>query len=175
MAVDHVKAAAITTADAGGAVTGGEGAHAYLKEVGGYMTAVASSSVASTYQFARVPSNCKVKSITFESEAQATGGALDIGVYYATDGQGGRATALVSSAAVNQTLFATAVACATAVTATDVTNESGAYTLDKRNQPLWQAAGLSSDPGGFFDIVGTITTAVTTGTGKWGLSVRFTE
>jgi hypothetical protein len=174
MAVDHIKTTAITSLDAGTAVTAGEGTHAVLKEVGGFMTATASSSVNSTYQFARVPSNCKVKSMIFESEAQSAA-AIDIGVYRASDGQGGQPTTLLAAAAVNQTLFATAVSCATAVTRTDVVNESGSYTLDKRNQPLWQAAGLTSDPGGFFDIVGTVTTAVTTGTGKWGLSVGFTE
>ena len=174
MALDHVKSSAITNLDAGNAVTGGEGTHAYLKEVSGFTTAVAASTIQSTYQFCRVPSNCKVKSIIFESEAQ-TAGAIDIGVYRATDGQGGQPTTLLAANAVDQDFFASAVSAASAVAATEVVNESLTYTLDKRNQPLWQAVGLTADPGGFLDIVGTVTTAVTTGTGKWGVSVRFTE
>ncbi len=176
MALDHIKSTPVTNLDASPALinTTGEGGGGYLKEISGFTTANASSTVNSTYQFVRLPSNVKVKSIIFESDAQ-TAGAIDIGVYYATDGVGGKPTTLLATNAINQTLFATAVSAASAVTPTEVVNESLAYTLDKRTQPLWQAAGLTSDPGGFFDIVGTVTTAVTTGTGKWGISVRYTE
>jgi hypothetical protein len=80
------------------------------------------------------------------------------------------------SAAIDADFFATAIDCASAVVPTEVVNESGTNTLDKRNQPLWQAAGLTTDPGGYFDIVASvITTAVTTGTGKFGISVKFTD
>jgi hypothetical protein len=112
--------------------------------------------------------------VFLESEAQAAG-AFNVGVYYATDGEGGRPTSLLVAAAISAALFASAVDCSGAV-ATDITNESGTYTLDKRTQPLWQAAGLASDPGGYFDIVATVnTTAVTTGTGKIGLRVSYTD
>lgn len=177
MAVDHVKSTFITNLDATPAVanTAGEGAATALKSVDGWTTAVASSSVDATYQIVRVPSNCKVKNVTLESEAQGAG-AFDIGVYYATDGEGNQPTALLAAAAISRALFGSAVSAASAVTPTDVTNESGTYTLDKRTQPLWQAAGLTSDPGGWFDIVMTVTTtAVTTGTGKMGLRVAYAE
>jgi hypothetical protein len=176
MAVDHVKSTSITNLDAVPAVanTAGEGGPAPIKQVDGYATVLASGSVGATYQIVRVPSNAKVKNVFLESEAQAAG-AFDIGVYYATDGEGGRPTGLLVAAAISAALFASAVDCSAAV-ATDVTNESGTYTLDKRTQPLWQAAGLSADPGGFFDIVATVkTTAVTTGTGKLGLRVSYTD
>lgn len=174
MAVDHVKSTYVTNLDAGTANTSGRGAPGPMREVSAWATAVTSSSVASTYQLCRLPSNCKVKSIMFESAAQ-TAGAFDLGVYYATDGTGNKPTSLVAADAVNQTLFATAINCATAVTIQEVVNESTVYTIDKRNQPLWQAAGLSSDPGGFFDLVATVTTQVTTGAGTFGVSVRFEE
>jgi len=177
MAVDHVKSTQITNADARPAVanTTGEGGPGRLLEVFGYATAVASSSVDATYQLVRIPSNCKVKSIIFESEAQ-TAGTFDIGLYYATDGEGGKPTSLLAANAISQAFFASAVNCASAVTPTEVVNESGTYTLDKRNQPIWQAAGLTTDPGGFLDIVATVVSvAVTTGTGKLGVSVRYCE
>lgn len=177
MAVDHVKSSFITNADASPSVanTAGEGGPAPLKTIDGYATAVASSSVGATYQLVRVASNCKVKSIIFESEAQGAG-KFDLGVFYATDGEGGQPKALLVAAAISAALFASAVDCASAVTPTDVTNESGTYTLDKRTQPLWQAAGLTSDPGGYFDIVASVvTTAVTTGTGKLGIRVSYTD
>jgi hypothetical protein len=177
MAVDHVKSTPITNLDAVPVVqnTAGEGGPAPLKYVDGYATAIASSSVDATYQLVRVPSNAKIKKIILESEAQ-TAGAFDIGVYYATDGGGRQPTALLAAAAISRALFASAVSLASAVLPTDVTNESLTYSLDKRTMPLWQAAGLSSDPGGYFDIVATVTTtAVTTGTGKFGISVSYTD
>jgi hypothetical protein len=176
MAVDHVKSTFITNLDASPAVinTAGEGASAPLRYVDGFATAVAASSVGATYQLCRVPSNSKIKEVWLESEAQGAG-AFDVGVYYATDGEGGQPTALLVANTISAALFAAAISCAGAVNQ-DITNQSGTYTLDKRTQPLWQAAGLSSDPGGMFDIVATVkTTAVTTGTGKLGLRVKFTD
>lgn len=176
MSVDHVKSIPITNLDSSPivAITAGEGGAAPLKTIDGYVTTVASSSVDATYQIVRLPSNAKVKSVYLEAGAQGAG-AFDIGVYYATDGEGGQPKALLAAAAISRALFASAVDCASAVT-TDVTNESGTYTLDKRVMPLWQAAGLTSDPGGYFDIVMTVTTtAVTTGATKVGLRVTFTD
>jgi hypothetical protein len=176
MAVDHVKATAITNLDATPVVisTTGEGAQGHTISIEGSAVALASSSVDATYQLVRVPSNAKIKSIHFESAAQIAG-KFDLGVYYATDGRDpARATALLAAAAVDQDFFATAIDCASAVAITDVTNESGTYTIDKRIQPLWQAVGLTTDPGGMLDIVATVvTTAVTTGTGRLGIRVSF--
>jgi hypothetical protein len=177
MAVDHVKSTPITNLDASPAVqnTAGEGAAAPAKTIDGYVTAVASSSVGATYQIVRVPSNAKMKSLIFESEAQ-TAGKFDVGLFYATDGEGGRPTALLVADAIDADFFASAIDCASAVVPTEIINESGNNTLDKRTKPLWQAAGLSADPGGYFDIVASvITTAVTTGTGKLGLRATYTD
>jgi len=177
MAVDHVKSTYITNLDASPTVipTAGEGAPGVLKYNDGYATAVASSSADATYQLVRVKSNCKIKKIIFESQAQ-TAGKFDLGLYYATDGEGGQPTALLAAAAIDQDFFAAVIDCASAVLPTDVTNQSLTYTLAKRAQPIWQAVGLTSDPGGYFDIVATVkTTAVTTGTGLFGISVMYTD
>lgn len=177
MAVDHVKTTPITNLDATPPVrnTSGEGGQGMLKNLQGSALAVASGSVDSTYQLVRLPSNAKVKRITFESAAQAAG-KFDIGAYYATDGRYNRATSLLAAAAIDQDFFATAIDCASAVAITDITNESGTNTIDKRNQPLWQALGLSTDPMCDIDIVATVvTTAITTGTGRLGVSVDFVE
>lgn len=178
MAVDHVKATGITNADASPAIanTAGEvGGAAPLKVVSsGSVVGVASSSIDATYQFCRVPSNAKVQAMFFESQAQAAG-AMDIGLYYATDGLGGRPTSLLAAAAIDQDFFASAIALTSLSQPTNVVNESGTNTPAKRVQPLWQAVGLTSDPGGNFDIVGTITTAITTGTGQMGLTVMYTD
>lgn len=178
MAVSHVKATGITNADASPAVanTAGEvGGAAPLKVVSsGSIVAIAADSIDTTYQFCRVPSNAKVQAIFFESAAQAAG-AMDIGLYYATDGIGGKPTALLAAAAIDQDFFASAVSVAALSQPTNVVNESAVNTPAKRVQPLWQAAGLTSNPGGNFDIVGTVTTAITTGTGSMGMTVMYTD
>jgi hypothetical protein len=150
MAVDHVKSTAITNLDAGTAVnTAGRGARvpAFTRSpaMPRHWHRRAPTRPTSS---CRVPSNCSVKSIIFESEAQGAG-KFDLGLYYATDGQGGHAAALLAADAVDQDFFATVIDCASAVTPTEVTNESGTYTLDKRNQPPVAGGGLATDPGGY--------------------------
>lgn len=177
MAVDHVKTTPITNMDAGSIIvpTAGEGGPAPLKCNTGIATGVAASSIDATYQMARVPSNAKIKRIFFQTQTQAVGVA-DVGVYYATDGLGGKPVALLAAAAIDQDFFATAISLAT-TTPQDVTNNTiaTAYTPAKRNQPLWQAVGLTTDPGGNFDICLTLTTAITTGTGVMVMDVFYTD
>lgn len=176
MAIVHVKSTPITNLDASPAVanTAGEGGAAPLKVIDGTATMTASSTIDSTYQFVRVASNAKVKKLWFESAAQ-TSGAIDVGLYYATDGLGNKPAALLASNAISQAFFASAVIVTGAVAITEITNESGSYTADKRVQPLWQAVGLTADPGGNFDIVGTVTTTVTTGAGLMALTAEYTD
>lgn len=177
MTIYHTKSAAITDLDATPALkaTSGERAAGYLQSIQGSAVAVAADAAGGTYQLARLPSNAKVKKVYFESAAQGAG-KFDIGVFYATDGHSGpsKATSIVVADAIDADLFASAIDCASAVVITDVTNESTTYTIDKRAQPLWQAAGLSADPMCLFDIVASVvTTDVTTGTGRLGVEVQF--
>lgn len=177
MTVDHVKSTPVTNLDATPRVpmAAGEGAPGYLQWTEGYATALASSSVDATYQLVRLPSNAKVKQIIFDSEAQ-TAGKFDIGGYYATDGSKiDAATALLAAAAIDQDRFATAIDCAAAVVRTDILNESGTVAWNLRGKMLWEMLGLTADPACNIDIVATVvTTAVTTGTGKFGIAVGFT-
>lgn len=176
MAVEHVKSTPVSNLDASPIVpnTAGEGGLGISRQVDGYVTVPAAASVDSTFRLVRVPTTAKVKRVSVESEAQGAG-KVDIGVYYPTTGKTGVAD--LAANAVDQDFFALVVDLAAAVTPTDATHTStSAYTLDKRTQPLWQAVGLTSDPGGFFDIVATVkTTAVTTGTGKLGLLVTYVD
>jgi hypothetical protein len=175
MTVNHTKSTYIANLDASPVVqnTAGEGGPAPLISVEGYATAVAADAAGGTYQFVRVPSNCKLKSLDFESAAQGAG-AISLGLYYATNGEGGQPTSLLLANAINSTLFASQINCASAVGITNEINQAGTFPITKRVQPLWQAAGLATDPGGFFDIVGTVdTTAITTGTGVMGLRATY--
>jgi hypothetical protein len=177
MTVFHVKSTPVTNADAVPvtANTAGEGGSAPLKVAEGSAVVTAAASIDSTIQLVRVPSTAKIKMLNFETAAQ-TAGQIDIGVYYATDGLGGRPLTLLASQAVDQDFFASAVIVTAAVTITNVTNESTTYTVDKRVQPLWQAAGLTVDPGGNLDIVATVVAVdITTGAGRMGLTAYYTD
>lgn len=152
------------------APTAGEGGHGYLQEVDGYVTSVAADDTNSTYRIVRVPSTAKVKGIWLDSVDVGASGAIDIGVAYATNHRTG------AGAVISQQLFASAVDVNTAaLVRVDVTNESGNYTIDKRNQPLWQAAGLTSDPGGHFDIIIRPQAAIGATGGVMGLTVKFVD
>lgn len=152
--------------------TTGEGSSGYLRSINDYVTTVSADAAGSTYKYVRVPTNAKVKHVFFEAGAM-TAGKVNIGVYYSSDNDGTQ-PALQGTVAVAD-FFASDVDCASAVPVTDVTNESGTYTADKHNKPLWEALGLASDPGGFFDVVATVhTTAVTTGA-LTGVEVQYVE
>lgn len=176
MTTEALKSTSITNLDTTPplASTTGEGAAGVLRSLNAYMTPSASMAALSTYQFVRIPTNAKVKHIYLESAAQGAG-KVNVGLYYSTSTKDGtpvdkQGTVVASASA----LYATDVDLASAVAMTDITNESGSYTVDKRNQPAWQAAGLTSDPGGYFDVVATVhTTDITTGTGKIGIEVQF--
>lgn len=169
MAIDlTLKSAAITNRQATPVVFNnpGSGGAGVVREVYSFLASVtASLSATSIIRVVQVPSNAYVTSVRLYSAAQAAG-AFDCGVYRVNNDGG---------AVVLADLFGSAVSCASAIDGTEISNESGNYTIAKRAQPLWQAAGLSSDPGGHLDIALTVkTTDVTTGTGAIGLSVRYT-
>ena len=119
----------------------------------GYITPATDDTQASIGRLCRIPSNCRVSALTVSSADFTTAGACDIGLYYAlnTDGSGGTA--------LDVDFFATALDFSGGPFA-DLTciNESTTNTLAKQAQPIWQAAGLTSDPGGYFDVAYTITT-----------------
>lgn len=178
MTVHNAVSGSITDYDASPRVmhTAGEGAAAILGVVDDYVTVPAAAAATSVFRIVRVKSNVKVKRVILENEAQGAG-KVQVGVYYAdTAADIAPGNSPNSGAVISVSLFSGDVDLTSAVLPKDVTNNSGSYTLDKRAQPLWQAAGLSSDPGGKFDICATVhTTDVTTGTGKLGLTVSFAE
>jgi len=176
MGIVHVLSALITLLDTvipSNSATAGEGGPAHLKRTDGFLTVPASASADTTLRFVRVPSSCKVKRVELQSQAQ-TAGKVNVGVYYPILGLSGKADLVAN--AIDADFFASDVDLATAVQPTNITNESGTYTADLQVQPLWQALGIATDPGGYLDIVATVhTTDVTTGTGIAGISVEYTN
>lgn len=181
MGTSALKSAAITALDATpySIQTAGAGAPARLKSVEGFVTAVASDAAGSTYQLVRVPSNAVLKACTFRSEAQGAG-KVQLSIYYSDSTIDG--TAPAKQGLVVPTTGAAFIAddidCASAVAPVDKlgTGTTPGWNMSMWNKRLWDALGLTSDPGGFFDVVAVVhTTAITTGTGRLGVSVDFAE
>lgn len=165
MAVVTTKSTAITNRDATPAIINdGRIEKGSLRSSRGYVSAANGDSIGSKYICAAVPSTAMVRKVLLSCDA-ITSGAADVGVYRNTKDGG---------AAVSAGLFGTAVSIASALSNSDITNESGTYTLDKQEQPLWQAAGLSADPGGTLDIAMTLTAAAAAA-GKAGLVVEYVD
>lgn len=177
MGTSHLKSTPITNLDSTPVVpnTTGEGAPGYVRSVQGYVTAVAADAAGSTYQLARIPSNAKFQEVWFENEAQGAG-KVQLGLYYSDSAVDGTQVSLQGTV-IDVKFFSDDIDLTSAILPTNkVFGTGGTNTLDKRNQPAWQAAGLTSDPGGFFDVVATVhTTAITTGTGKLGACVGFVD
>lgn len=161
-----LKSAQITNADSTPIVLSNSGvAGPYrLNHYEGYVTTGSDSDAGTKYLLLRVKTDVKVKQVVLESAAQGATFTVNVGLYYADDARyvtPGNAANV--GAVVDADFFASAVVLTNAYGPTDVTNEGGFYGIDKRGQPLWQAAGLSADPGGYFDIVATTTVAGTGG------------
>lgn len=177
MTTEALKSTAITNLDASPIVanTAGHGAGGALRQIDGYVTVSASMAAGSTYRLVRLPSKAIIKHMFFESEAQGAG-KFNLSAYYSdstTDGTPSASTGVIVPTTGDQ-FWASDIDCASAVKSIDEINESGNYTWALRQKQLWDALGLTSDPGGFFDVVAVVhTTDVTTGTGKLGVSVLY--
>ena len=167
MAVVTIKSLTITDQDASPRVSSqsGKGAGFRAKEFDAFAQATNGDSAASKYILFRVPSSIRVKDVILEAEARGAACTVNYGWYFASrveDIGAGQ----VAGAVINASFHAAAVAQTAAILPTNIVNAAGGtYTVDKRSQPLWQALGLATDPGGKFDFVATVAVAVAA-TGK---------
>lgn len=179
MTTESLKSAAITNLDATPpvAIQAGNGAAGYVRRAFGYVTISASMAATSTYRLVRLPTNARNVELKFESQAQGAG-AFNLSAYYSDSTVDGTPVANqgVIVPTTGDQFWASDINCASAVLPTDVTNESTNNGLDKRGKELWDALGLTADPGGFIDVVAVVhTTDVTTGTGKLGVSASWVQ
>ncbi len=165
MAVVNTKSPGITNRDAVPSVLNNSIIdRAQVRLCKDYASIANGDSIASVIRVVSVASNARVDAVRL-SCAAITSAAADIGVYRNTrDG----------AAVVDADFFGSAVSIATALTNSDVTNESAINTIQKSVQPLWQALGYTSDPNTTFDICLTLT-AASTAAGDVALSVTVAE
>lgn len=165
MAVVTLKAGPITNRDAVPAVINdGRKEKGALRSSIGRVDVTSGDSIASKLILAQVPTKAIVRDLFLSCDA-ITSAAADIGVYRNTADGG---------AVVDVDFFASAQSLASALKRTSVINESGNNTLVKQEQPLWQALGMTEDPGGTFDIVATLTAAAGA-TGDVALDAQYVD
>lgn len=157
--------------------TAGKGAPGRLVSVNDVLPAMTTAGTAGgIMRVVRVPSDCIIKGVYWMNAATVTTVDCDVGLYYSDTADGTSSTNVAGAGtAIDADFFASAVAMETLKTAwQDVTFESGVYTAAKANKELWDAAGLTTDPGGFFDIALT-NTSTTSGAPVLSLRVDYVQ
>lgn len=202
MTIRHVESTPLANLDAVASPfivlknTAGEGGPAGVKTVDAYLTPTASADADSTFQLVRLPSNAILKEVLITAGSQGSaGGLFDIGFCYATDN-------LSASSKLNHSPLVVADFPAngrTAIAAAALDPESQSswfhglpgvtltvngttpalavpnkWTADTYNQPIWKMIGLTSDPGGNFDLVVCPTEGLGTSAGLIYAQVKYT-
>lgn len=153
MAVVNTKSTAVTNADASSQTLNKKLiSNGRARESIGKVAVANGDSIGSTLRFCRLHSSWRVSSIRVYCDA-VTSAAMDVGIYQTNENGG---------AAVDADRFASAQSIATAIlTGTEILLESAVLAPGDMEKPLWEALGLTADPGRFYDLVGTLTAAAT--------------
>jgi len=160
MAADTISSAAIAgySTNPPTKPVGGAGAANALLFNDGSATRTAGATTGSIYRLVRVPTNVYVKKVILDAAAAGANAAFSIGVYYSDAPSNGildGTPVALSGAVVNSksAIFASAIDPTSALVDLNETNQSGNFDVTHQQKKLWDACGLTSDPGGFFDIV----------------------
>lgn len=174
MAVVNTKSTAITNRDATPPVINDARVErATLKSGIGSVAVGAADSINSYYPLVQVPSSAIVRGVLLTAVAGMTSLAGNVGVFKNTSLAGSTTTGVAANTGSN-TFFGSATSLASALNRSDITG-ANSYTTDKREQPLWQAIGLASDPNIFFDIGIQVTAANTGAAGRVGIQVDYVD
>ncbi len=166
MGTETLKSAAITALDATPPVLSGSGrgGAGVLRSISATILPTDAKDAGSLYKFVRIPSNAIVKHIFMQSAAWTEGG-FDLGLYYSDSTTDGTPASLQGTAVgtdLADFFMADSIGPVfdSILAMTDVAflNPSEGYLTSDANGPIWAAAnlGLTADPGGYFDIVGTL-------------------
>lgn len=138
-------------------------------------TGAAIIDAASTIRLCPVPSSARISSLDYAAQALGTS-SLDVAVWYPTNiPQGGQnaPAASLEGTLISSSAFAQAIAGVdTGIAWTDGLGTIAQNSIAKRSQPLWQAIGLSTDPGIDLDL-GFVVRTATSVQGYVGLRARY--
>ena len=165
MALVTIKSGVITSRDAVPKLLSGAAAGTQQEMMVGTLEATAADSSLSKYIFGSIPSNALVSNVLLWSDDLGTTGTVDFGIYETVANGGLAVDADFFQAAVNVN--------SAALNASNITHGNAAgFGLEDAEKPLWQALGLTTDPGKNYDVVGTVAQPVDTG-GTLTLKVQY--
>lgn len=166
MAVANTKSTIVTNLDATPMVLNNLNiAGAVLREQVATVEVLAADDNGSVYRMCRVHSSWRISELTLFGDAIASASSFDLGLYQ---------TAANGGAVVDANAYADAASIASAsLTGTQLLFEGGsAVGVEKIEQAVWQNAGLTADPGRFYDLALTAN-VVGTATGTVSVRVRY--
>lgn len=151
MAVVDTKSTQITNLEASPVVkTAVYDTFAKVRRKAATVEAANGDSIGSTFRFFRVRSSDVVSALKLYCDA-ITSGAADVGLYDTLEN---------GAAVVDADFFASAQSIASAIkTGTEIQHESDVFNIDDVNKRVWEALGLTADPGKEYDVVATLTAA----------------
>ncbi len=177
----NTKSTSITNLDYAGSATNvpiqpsaGAGAQAYAYELDDFTAVTSAAAANDTFQVIRVPTHALMKSLWFYSTAfAATTFTVDITLNYSDNGPFDGSNPSNTGNVDGATFFASQYSIGTAAMPAPVNvlyggtvATAGTFVAGNEQTPLWSVAGLTSDPGGYFDVIvklHTVTGAVTAG------------
>lgn len=172
MAVVTTKSTAVTAGDALPQTLTAQKTHGgRLRESLGVIEAVSGDSIDSVYRLVRINSGDRISRVLLSCDAITTC-AGDVGIY--------DIAAVNAGAVVDVDFFASAQSLASALVNSDVTHEADAadagagFGLADVEKPLWEALGLTADPGKQYDIAVTLTAAAGSA-GTVALKVQYSD
>lgn len=162
MAVVTLKSTVISNRDATPKVlTDALVAKGEMIEAEGYVAPANGDSAGSKYLLCSVPSNARLSSLSFQCTALGAGAKLDIGASYPSFiPRGVGLDAIVANQVISANFFAAALDVSGALAPANIETSSGSYTIAKQEMCIWQALGLTFDPGIDLDIVATVNVAM---------------
>lgn len=148
--VSNLKGLAITNRDATPPLIS-DSAYAAggVKEAYDYVTTLAADSIGSIYRLCQVPSNSRLTGIVMQAAAMGTSCTFDVGAYYPTIVPHDQTK---NASEISKNFFADGIDVSAAVAPTEEAFQTGTYTMDKQQMPLWKALGLAADPNCPIDI-----------------------
>jgi hypothetical protein len=191
MAVVITKSPSIINLDAAPIIANpvGEGAPGHMRVVTDGVTGVVGDSIGSVYRLVRFPSNAKIKRVWLSNFTASTAGAGDLSIAFGDSPTNDQPqfTALANpvvqiTGPADNKLFGTAKSLTAQFLNTDMTFQATpVFLAAHQNLPIWQVlvnlgcTQFSADPGGCFDLVMKLTTALTVTAGVISAEVDYVE
>ena len=139
--------------------------HGLVREALGICTPAADDTQASVHRFVRIPTNARITDVLIAAADASSAGKYDFGFYYPADVNAG--------AVIDADALADAFDLSGGPFYWSEVRTVSIVTIAESEKPAWELAGLSADPGGYFDIAGTIDTTFNGGPTTVGLKVRY--